>query len=737
MDEARSPWWERFFSADNGLSWESLKTPDHPWADQVIPWLDLAQSSNTNLPIVLPRLDSQGQPSWYCGARSLRGALQLREALQAFLGPSYTDFDGRAYTLDPTDVVENAFAECTEGPVFKIQASQPNQVPKIKRALHIYYGLLERMPEERPYAKSPLRVLRAELDRAIAVGDENNARAIVDRIRGIGRLDAENLLYVDVELRAGLGHWEDIAWDKPLLQKLTGLRLPPRILFHIHEALYRVHVEHLEDIKDPSAALNGFRAAKLPKWSALYGTRRGLNSPRLLKAFFLFELTRDKPEPTVLAGLSEELKQLDEPFAKALLAFYCPDKPEQPVTSTMEDANEAFLNLELDRALDLYLNAPPSDKRLVQLIRCAEEIGTREAARRVIGSLSVDDTSPKSPHIAVKLEALRELCAEELRSSGVDGWLAWARQVGRGITSDMAISIVRENANSWDSARFTDQKESIEEFVAIVNNADDEADLVFREATPIIYQSVVPEQGFPSRFIKPLLQLLVTKVSLFTDPSKNELQLVRDIAETILIIGLDDHEYESLVADLDDLISNQMAPQVLGWSLDVAELLTLQSCPSPESRLRLVLKVIEGAKRNSHRLHPSDFYIVEQLCKDVDIECPIQPSKADDDRTVGFEESLAGKKIAIYTLVEPAGQRAAAVLKKLCPSVEVELNYDHECTESLANLARSADLFVFAWKSSKHQAFFCIKKYRDSEKPLLQPLGKGASSILRSVLEFS
>lgn len=734
-DNNGKPWWERFFSDSNGLSWESLCNPDDAWSAHVFPWVEFAKSNNKNLPIILPRLDQHGEPSWYCGGKSIKGGLQLKEALQAFLGPSYTDFDGRYYILDPDDPVEVAFAEGTVGPAYKIHAIKPSQVPKIKRGIELYLGLVKRMPAEEPYARSPLRVLRAELDRALAVGDENNALTLLERIRAIGRLDAENLLYIDVEVKAGLGNWEGLAWDRQLLSNLSGLRLPKRVLFHVHEALYRVHVEPHENSENPTAVLAAFRAAKLHQWPALFSTRRGLQSARLLKAFFLYELTRENVDSLDLDRLSGELKKISEPFVDSLLTLIPSSSSKSVPESPLDAANEAFLNLELDHALDLYLQASPSPRRWTQLVRCAEEIGTNEAAERVIEAVDSYGGSTIPNNLGEKLAALREECSREGAGACVDGWLAWARKVQGGMPPDEAMSLLRESSATWDVDQLLNRKEQMDEFAGIVNNADGSSDIVFRESAPLIYQSLMPDSGIPSRLIKPLLHLFVTKVALFDDPSSNELELVREIAEGLLTIGVDGQEYQSLISDLQELINTQMSPSLLTWSLDLAEMLALQRCPDPESRLRLVLSVIEEGQRMSHRLHHSDILIIEQLCKDLNINCPIQRPLADGEEGGGFEKILANKRIAIYTLVEPAGQRAAEVLKKLCSTVQVNLNCDHECTEGLINLARSADLFVFAWKCSKHQAFYCIKKHRKSERPLIQPEGKGASSILRAILE--
>jgi len=62
------------------------------------------------------------------------------------------------------------------------------------------------------------------------------------------------------------------------------------------------------------------------------------------------------------------------------------------------------------------------------------------------------------------------------------------------------------------------------------------------------------------------------------------------------------------------------------------------------------------------------------------------------------------------------------------------VNSDLVATTQLTNLAKAADLFVFAWKSSSHQAFYCVKDALAGKEPIWAP-GKGTASILRAVLD--
>ncbi len=55
-------------------------------------------------------------------------------------------------------------------------------------------------------------------------------------------------------------------------------------------------------------------------------------------------------------------------------------------------------------------------------------------------------------------------------------------------------------------------------------------------------------------------------------------------------------------------------------------------------------------------------------------------------------------------------------------------------TAQLTSLAKAADLFIFAWKSSSHQAFYCVKDALPTGEPIWAQ-GKGTASIVRAVMD--
>lgn len=103
--------------------------------------------------------------------------------------------------------------------------------------------------------------------------------------------------------------------------------------------------------------------------------------------------------------------------------------------------------------------------------------------------------------------------------------------------------------------------------------------------------------------------------------------------------------------------------------------------------------------------------ILRMLAKDYDCLNLLGTLPAQDqDDVAGDDFSGFTGLIGVYALTESAGQRAKQVLHKLLPKATVEISDDHAATDRLRHLAASADIFVFARRSRKHQAYYCVKE---------------------------
>jgi hypothetical protein len=149
------------------------------------------------------------------------------------------------------------------------------------------------------------------------------------------------------------------------------------------------------------------------------------------------------------------------------------------------------------------------------------------------------------------------------------------------------------------------------------------------------------------------------------------------------------------------------------------------------------MEVISIVSTAPHRITGTQRDILEALAKDYGclnlLESLPACNNDDDKKNLAIAIKFKGL-IGIYTLTEGAGQRAKSILEKYFPGAQIETNKDHAATDRLVLLAKNADIFIFAWKSSKHQAYFCVKDARGS-KEIIMPSGKGTASIVKSALD--
>ena len=235
-----------------------------------------------------------------------------------------------------------------------------------------------------------------------------------------------------------------------------------------------------------------------------------------------------------------------------------------------------------------------------------------------------------------------------------------------------------------------------------------------------------------------LAGIILLLIAMDEAVARADLEILSTILSALLELGLTTQDYLTTIADLEAVQDRVTSYANLAWSLDVCEALAISPSPSSEAseaRLRFFLKVVGQSRGFAHRLSPHDFLPIEYLAHDYGVDPsaiadlrPVVKTADDSDASA----VLTGKTIGIYTLTEAAGARAKAALKELFPTCTVEVNSDTVCTSSLTNLARTADIFVFAWRSSSHQAFFCVKEALGGRDPVYAA-GKGTASLVNAV----
>lgn len=772
MIEMRSDsreWVSAFFSGRNLIKWEDLidgALPDD-WGNDVVPWLCLLEEGDLDTPICLPCLRDDQTVKWYLGSRSSQGSHALIDELKAFIGKSYTDFDGRPYTFDASDIIEAALLGVFVGPHYVITGNSGFEVSVLRKKFAQYQSLICRRP---PFLRSvarPFGLIRREFDLSLLAGNEKDARRLLDEMKKSGRLTSNNIIFLEIRLFAGLGLWQQIVLERGWLRDLVDVPLPPRVVRDVSEAHYRVFIQPYERSGDLKNCLEELKSTSLNRLGPLFARRYGIEDTSVLKMFLFHDLLRpggDKAYArkllTRLIGLETNL--LLESVAEHLTALDSrvsvtdlDDKEVEDVSKDVwKEADEAFQYQEYDRAIILYSELPVTPKSLQKMAFCAlceeDEERIRDVIQRYEKLLQKEDHAIESKTVKLigRLKDLLDTKSVPHYSGSMEdaatqakpsGWLAWGVWVSGGISESECGQVLAQESQRWQVKEISHSLKNSEKLADLIGNADPDAERVFRSCFSVLFSAFVLDLEEPNANLRSLYKSLLFLIVTSDAISINDLEISSQLINSLLTIGLSDTEYGDLIDQLSDLLKREGAPSTLNWALDIAEILALSRSPDNEARLRFVSSTVDLAQKLLHRLNGGQWHSLELLYKDFQMDPPdsfyAATEDAKDEEEIDLSQRLAEKKIGIYTLTEQAGVRAAKIIRDISPTCNVVLNKDTECTERLSSLASSADIFIFAWKSSKHQAFYCVKKHRPSDMPFLQPIGKGSSSIIKEICD--
>lgn len=130
------------------------------------------------------------------------------------------------------------------------------------------------------------------------------------------RVNAEQRKFLEIRLLAGLDRQHDLAHDSSLLKAVMDLSLPPQTIADLVSAVYEIHVGPVET-NPPKEVAATFRRHIGQHFGCLFRERKGVRQPNVLKAFYLYEATRETPDHTRLTAI--EAAYPDEQHGKALL----------------------------------------------------------------------------------------------------------------------------------------------------------------------------------------------------------------------------------------------------------------------------------------------------------------------------------------------------------------------------------------------------------------------------------
>lgn len=745
-------WLKQFFSGRNALKWEAIVagTAPNSWLEQVSPWLTLIAEGEQDSPILLPVFDELGAYSWYAIASDEHQATALAEDLMACIGPSYSDFRGIALEVDHDDMIESALYGHFGRYLYRLNADGDCARENTTQAVKRYFQLVRRRPVVTDRTQQPFGKLRGDFDRALLAGNGAQAAHLLDAMIGTGRVDAAQRQFLEIRRLAGLGRGVDIARNFPLLRSILDLSLPPQTLTDVVDALYVTHLADIEHTTDPISIIASFKSEIRKPFGPLFRERKGVRHPSVLKAFLLYELSHAKPNPNrcealIASAPSSELRELLQSWTAVFQAknpqLAEADVDDDEEKSTLSIVKQALLDEDYEIAAKLCFEALPDQWAYSQLLRCAMELGDNQLNDKVLDAIAAADDvirSGLSERDHGRIDALRgnDLSLIAMATAG-QSWLNWCDATIAGTDATSLQLLLENSVLNWQVEEYISSVQEVQLIAERIANAQGQAEQVFRAAYAHLVEFFALRPERPVRAFAPMYGILVKIIAWNGGASADELALTADVAQALLAIGPDKNAYVDLIEDLLEILSANRAPTTLDWALNAAELLAVQPAPDENIRLQFFMRVVDLVNANLHRISSAQRAMLELLAKDFNcLELIPHFSKVDD--RDDFNPDTSGSNfnglIGLYTLTESAGIRAKRVLEKLLPAARIEFNSDHAASDRLRQLATNSDVFVFAWKSSKHQAYYCVKDAR-GDRNIKMPLGKGSASIISSVFE--
>ncbi|MDQ8206663.1 protein DpdD [Coraliomargarita sp. SDUM461003] len=731
---------ERFYA--DGCAWtmQEMEGRSSTSARSAADWVESSLPPRDN-PLILPRVTESNHIYWYVIAFNEAQAEQLRGDLMAFVGSVGTQFDGQRFHLDDSDSADSALLNWIGGqwayrlPVYRSRNKE------VRRALERLRSVWRLKPQLKSTLLRTTEALLREFFLSLANGSEASSGNILDELKGSGRLSAENVVFLEIEMLAAFGRWGAIAQHSQLTY-LKSMQRPRHVTELLVEALWQDELSSYADTGDVDGALHYYRTDFGVRYRSLLKTPgRSLNDSVLI-TFLLAAVGDEHPRVAQipkLLGLLDGSQYFE--FAQELAAqVKLPEAPKEEIPlSPVERAAQTFDRNDFDTAWQQLLSVEVSIESLRLMLECFEELESSETA--LIVQQRFEALDPQSQDLVFKTKRYRNLWerVETLTREGAEelpsNWRAWFEALNAGSFGDDSLLKLARESVEWDAAVYLNSPEVVRELATALSACSSEAQHVLQLSLPHLV-SFFLKDGVGAREFLPIYSSLVEVLVLGDSFSCEDWNTVETLLSASLEAGLSKAQYGELFEYLDELWSSQGSVSKLDWALDTLDLLAMHSVLDAEALSSFYSAVLSRITVYSRKVRVDQWEMFRLLSDDLGFASDYQAISPDLQEVTpdapGID--LSGKFIAIYTLTESAGARAKAVIEKLFPSADVRVSSDCGGSDKLKGLAQDSDYFVVATRSAKHAATEFIKANRGKERSdLIYPAGKGSSSIVSSL----
>jgi len=626
-----------------------------------------------------------------------------------------------------------------------------------------FFCAIKSRPKWTTDTKRSSGVIRRDFEYALFLKNEKLARMYLDEWRDGNRLDAENAIYLELYLDLTLGNFESIFQnDYQKLRAIRDLRMPPEIRRQVCEAIYDFILFGLLDTDDWKKAVKKYSNERLSFFDKFFDLNV-IQSPKAFALALLHEISRATPNLDQIRWLCSQEQIAHLPITRAAKRDYLVQKDEakyaiNSTTDPLAKAQELVAQSEFDNAFRVLLEAEKTESSLRLLASILRQSLTDINKQRNQVSLALcfwDDADEEMRAELMRNAPFEFRIFEDIRQitnphsennetakpgkSLVNSWESWIRLLDDESKILNARSLFQKCFKNWSVDSLASDKDAINSFAKYLLPAPgspNKNDLI-DELLPTLLEEFIGENDNFDLRLKPIyfsfLEILTLQATYL------DLQVISEVQSVLLDCNLNYSESQDLIELLKAVLQDNASLHNLNLFLDTVELVSMKLKANSPEAMSYFFQVRELALKFAHRLDLDQIHVLELVFKDFntdfDNDFVERRNSFSSKEHQSADIDLNGKVVGIYSLVDDAAKRAAAFITDQFPNCSVKLNNDKQCTEKLRSIAKNADLFVFASKASKHQAFYCIKNHRPASlSEILMPAGKGSTSIIRSLM---
>lgn len=651
---------------------------------------------------------------FYLLSEDREGQRRGREVLEAFLGPAtaHVETARLATEAHPADrLLELAGLAHLSLVRRKEQAEQEDMLARLEDAVATVKGRDARLRPVRPSHVDLLRDFRL----ALLQRDGRLAEQMLDDIQLTGRLSAENIRFLTVEMLGRLYRWRELR-DLPYVNELLRARRPRAVNEILLEMVWHTEVADLVNVGRSSREV--YADADL---GARYGALVGVvdvpssEAGRAIGAIAANVLGDEaRFQRLVRAAASDsEVERLNRLVIQ------------ERVAPTGADVRSLFEQGLYAAVVQAFLEAPdPNVAELaVESILDSEDPGFAAQVLAVVNEFTADDRLPAGRRLQRDLADLARLA-----DGSCDRWPEWCARVGQAQRWPDAERVLRAQSEQWESLSLLSAEDLTEAANGLVNgwtgvNQDQVAaglDILCRAAAG---STAV---GRADEFCEAVLLVLAEQHNL-SAPVRDAYLL---LLERILEAGPAAARYRETLRGAVALWQRIAAPVAVDWGISLVDMLLDAACPEPGARISVISEVLTRCRDFHQRLSPRQISELAELSEECGLEQPSGRPEPDSPDLVWRQ--LDRKIIGLYSLLPRAAESLSRRLSLLCSTASVEGNADTVATAALRSLAARADFMIIDTRHAAHAATNAIDAVRPRDKQIF-PQGRGASAFLRAL----